>query len=129
MPVENSYQWRFNWGPNDEIVCAYDPGANGIDINANVDYVALPDHLRLCELVDAPPVMPEADWSKAPDTAQFWAIDADGRAFWYLDEPHIAEPCWYDATYQFAPKVDLPIGIDWRTTLRKRPAAQGQAGE
>jgi len=32
------------------------------------------------------------DWSKAPDWAQYWAMDSDGDAFWYEKSPLIDEP-------------------------------------
>jgi hypothetical protein len=29
----------------------------------------------------------QPNWSGAPDWAQWWAVDSDGSAYWYRDEP------------------------------------------
>jgi hypothetical protein len=29
--------------------------------------------------------VPEPDWTQAPDDAQWWSIDADGREYWWTD--------------------------------------------
>ena len=29
----------------------------------------------------------QPDWSGAPDWANFWAVDSDGYAYWYRDQP------------------------------------------
>ena len=29
----------------------------------------------------------QPDWSCAPDWANFWAVDSDGYAYWYRDQP------------------------------------------
>ena len=29
----------------------------------------------------------QPDWSKAPAWANFWAVDSDGYAYWYRDQP------------------------------------------
>ena len=29
----------------------------------------------------------QPDWSGAPDWANFWAVDSDGFAYWYRDQP------------------------------------------
>lgn len=79
------------------------------------------------ELLDNLPQPPEPDWSQAPDWAQWWAVDADGTAVWYEAEPFVSDPFMWDWNYtpHTQNKIDkilhIPIGIDWRTTLRRRP--------
>ena len=74
----------------------------------------------------------QPDWTEAPDWAQWWAVDNDGYAYWYRDEPT------YNAKYggwlrTLGDKPDIsfdqcwpPEGfddwdIDWDKTLRSRP--------
>lgn len=68
---------------------------------------------------------PEPDWSTAPAWAQWWAVDARGIGLLYECEPVLAELEWWRVDpacrYQKAMKVDLPLGCDWRLTLRQRP--------
>lgn len=40
------------------------------------------DFLHACALV-------QPDWLKAPDWAQWWAVDADGQTAWFATEPQI----------------------------------------
>lgn len=76
--------------------------------------------------LDAQPEAPEPDWSTAPEWAQWWAVDTDGVACWYVSEPNINGAVWAptdDLWHLTQGLVALPIGVDWRTTLRKRPEA------
>lgn len=69
------------------------------------------------------------DWNKAPVEASWWAVDCDGRANWftgYKPFPDMSIGRWKGSPncrwletdiYH----VDLPIGLDWRTTLYGRP--------
>ena len=73
---------------------------------------------------DAQPDAPLPDWTTAPEWAQWWAVDADGMACWYTSEPKIYESVWGpedDRWHVTHGLVDLPLGVDWRTTLRRRP--------
>lgn len=72
------------------------------------------------------------DWSQAPEWAQWYAIDSDGYAHWFDNEPvmhpvsthrDVVVPHWshvgskgvmYDAH-------NLPLGIDWRLCLWEKP--------
>ena len=77
------------------------------------------------------PTAPEPDWSDAPDNATHWAVDgyqnASGwwEAWFYVGEPKMwqSDMGWDGPKRIHADQVILPIGIDWRTTLRKRPEA------
>lgn len=85
---------------------------------------ALNNGATLTPLVPAP-AMPQPDWSTAPERAGWWAVDAGGQAYFYDVEPTIGVLKWWaakDAWVLTKPEsVDLPIGVDWRTTLTKRP--------
>ena len=74
---------------------------------------------------------PEPDWSEAPEWAEWWAVFAEGRAFWYSHKPRPANALWSrttmanlrDTRILDAGHVTLSLGTDWRLTLRKRPEA------
>jgi hypothetical protein len=73
----------------------------------------------------APPVLP--DWSQAPEWAQWWAVDSDGEAYWYEEEPRATTAC-FDIVgdpggmvrQRFAGNVDLDGG-HWYRSLTQRP--------
>lgn len=101
------------------------------------DMSAIIDTLR-ADLVQP---TPEPDWTQAPEWAQ-WAflVMYTGHKFlefrWkftdILPERDKEWKCYvtpYDAMYYIGPTVDLPIGIDWRTTLRRRPEAENYKQE
>ncbi len=92
--------------------------------------IALDDALStLRAWLDAQPEAPEPDWTKAPPWAMWWAVDANGMAWWYATQPEYlsgdgtewacGQPAWRVG------EIDLPVGVDWRTTLRRRPEATG----
>lgn len=87
------------------------------------------DDLRaVADWLDAQSEMPEPDWADAPDDAVAWAVDADGYAHWFVDVPSLEVSNSEWATHRFmeiedAGHVILPLGIDWRTTLRHRSEA------
>ncbi|RRA01929.1 hypothetical protein [Burkholderia cepacia] len=62
---------------------------------------------------------PEIDWKKAPKTARWWAMDANGTANWFL-APNVAAytDFWFSEPVR-APSFGF-IG-DWRTSLTERP--------
>ena len=63
----------------------------------------------------------EPDWSKAPEWAQYWAVDADGAQYWYENKPD----CDDDACrwYGMGGKISGSPCLSWRDTLRERPEA------
>lgn len=73
----------------------------------------------------APSLQP--DWSAAPDWAIYWAVDEDGCAYWYQNQPGKSGSLWSRAASGghslLFDGVDLE-DRDWMTTLRKRPEAQ-----
>jgi hypothetical protein len=73
--------------------------------------------------LDAQPAAPEPDWTTAPDWAQWWAVSARGVASWWAgDKPYIDGALWDNGGGKLITYViDLPLGVDWRTTLRRRP--------
>lgn len=75
--------------------------------------------------LDTQPEVPEPDWTQAPDWAQWWAADEDGRTYWYDRQPYVEKAddgCWDgNGEFEWNGDVTLPVGVDWRTTLRHRP--------
>jgi len=80
------------------------------------------------------PEMPKPDWSRAPAWAQWWAVDGlhNGTGYvagWFSEEPEhddvmgmwTGNPEWGDTDDCFDQYIVLPIGIDWRCTLQRRP--------
>ncbi len=67
---------------------------------------------------------PEPDWDNAPEWTRWWAVEPDCSAYWYAKQPSIAESHWSEpknSRFCYDHTVDLPLGCDWRMTLRKRP--------
>ena len=75
------------------------------------------------------------DWSQAPDGAQWYTIDADGVATFFDVEPEWEMFEWVidwrsdpdapsypnEPLILDAPKIDVPIGVDWRLLKWQRP--------
>lgn len=60
----------------------------------------------------------EPDWSKAPEWANWWAMDEDGTAWWYENKTYCKENEWTGTgnCMKVSRKND-----GWRDTLRERP--------
>ena len=74
--------------------------------------------------LDSLPAKPQPDWSEAPKWAQWWAVDANEESYWFESHPQIDTTFWMplgDCKSISDAFVALLLGIDWRTTLRKRP--------
>lgn len=120
-----------------------DNGGKLIGVFAGDDYTdwyatdELPDDIRLCRRTTAQqqPAAWEPDWSKLEPWVMYWAVDALGNARVFEYKPVVLRDSWsaYDniiLALKYDPpgrddvigKVNLPIGTDWRTTLRKRPS-------
>ena len=54
------------------------------------------------------------DWSKAPEGAQWYTIDAEEQCSWHVNEPACFDWEWNSNGADWAGFVDIPIGIDWR---------------
>jgi len=90
----------------------------------------LPAPLRWCGLLitqQSYKTMTQINWDKAPDWAKWWAMDVNGKCYFYEHKPYIdlGYNWWncfgnswldvYSETYKIS-------GIDWRQTLTRRPA-------
>src|SRR5687768_11326912 len=64
------------------------------------------------------------DWSSAPRWAKFWAMDSDGRCFFYKISPYLASDMWRcteDNEFQID-TVSSPKSIkNWKESLQERP--------
>ncbi len=68
------------------------------------------------------------DWKQAPKNAQWWAMDANGQAHWFL-APNVAAftDFWFSEPVS-APSFDF--AGDWRKSLVTRPSpAQSHSAE
>lgn len=77
------------------------------------------------EWLDAEPQMPTLDWSKAP-TATHHAYTSDGFGVWLWEMAWHAplartDKGWGPSSHIYESYYYLPVGIDWRTTLQRRP--------
>ncbi len=80
---------------------------------------------RVQDWLDAQPDAPEPDWTTAPEDATHHAYLHDGRGAWLLLNPgdgYDSPGMWGARMMRFS-GLRLPLGIDWRTTLRERPEA------
>ncbi|MBO6754935.1 MAG: hypothetical protein JJ902_01290 [Roseibium sp.] len=65
--------------------------------------------------------MTEFDWKQAPKGARWWAVDANGEAFWYCVPNVVAfTDFWFS---ERAPAPDFGFTGDWRVSLNERPSA------
>lgn len=70
----------------------------------------------------------EPDWSKAAERYEWFAIDADGIACFYENEPYISEApsMWKEPTYNA--DIEYLDGTfdssNWRNSLRQRPKSE-----
>ena len=89
----------------------------------------------------------QPDWSDAPSWAQWWAMDSDGYAYWYRDQPTFKNGTWLrpleigeeewmllnletgkdrqledqDWLPEGFDNLDIDWNIEWDKTLRRRP--------
>ena len=72
-----------------------------------------------------PEVLFEPDWSQAPESAKWWAMDENGSAAWYEVMPYIdVDEFNYEFGLGVATHVKAPsfnYQGDWKDSLRKRP--------
>lgn len=65
------------------------------------------------------------DWSKAPEWANYWAVDAGGHSFWYSEKPHRKSNEWcLDGIVQYAGQFTLeklPHTFNWFDSLHANP--------
>lgn len=68
------------------------------------------------------------DWSNAPEWAQYHAFDADCTGFFHEYKPKPHGPFWGQSPIhgEIAESgYELPVGVDWLTTLTERPDCNG----
>ena len=71
--------------------------------------------------------VPAPDWSQAPEGAKFFAVDANGKGFWYRSPPVVVQDFWRHprtSDVDNAGDFILPLGIDWRLTLQEKPEGE-----
>ena len=75
--------------------------------------------------LDAQPDAPIPNWDNAPEDATHHAFLHDGRGAWLLLNPGDGydSPGMWEARMMRFSGLRLPLGVDWRTTLRERPEA------
>ena len=76
-------------------------------------------------------ILPRAsqpNWDEAPEWAQWHGIEPDTLGYWMAYEPIAALGCWYTGCERALKSgyYTLPIGIDWRITLQRRPEADDE---
>lgn len=70
----------------------------------------------------------EPNWENAPDWAQYWAVDQEGLAEWYREEPVALDRMWVarhrdtENTKQYLCHKDYSVEVwKWETLTRSRP--------
>lgn len=68
-----------------------------------------------------PEVLFEPDWGQAPERAEYWTMNDDGKAQWHFSKPFLpAFGFWASAEHSvYAPLFNYQG--DWKSSLRKRP--------
>lgn len=74
------------------------------------------------------PELPKPDWDNAPDWAEYWAVDENGRAYWYKGKPVSTRSprfwfieCDQPQRYQHDHAADINPCPLWKQTLQRRP--------
>ena len=75
-----------------------------------------------------PEVLFEPDWSQAPESAKFWAMDHNRMAHWFNLEPCL-DKCdewvlgnnWEGTNNRYSAALSFNYQGDWKDSLRKRP--------
>lgn len=66
---------------------------------------------------------PVPDWADAPEWANFWAVDDNGRSYWYEYKPTLGIRIWLAERGNNEISKQYP---GWRNTLQARPRVEGQ---
>jgi len=89
---------------------------------------AIEDKYKLRRWLDSLPAAPEPDWSDVDEAILYHAIAQNGAGYYHEQKPYMEDVYYWRGGYwesdgvQMASNITvLPIGIDWRTTLRRRP--------
>lgn len=82
------------------------------------------------------PTPPRPDWDDAPSWAMWWACDPNGQAYWYGIEPLLYETVDFagwgqhimqgeaQGGWRFCREYEIPLGVDWRTLIQRRPDSE-----
>jgi len=64
----------------------------------------------------------EPDWSKAPEWANYFAMDADGTWWWHELKPNVSEDNPSSSEWHNEGKTDYAFGfnLDWKNSLKAR---------
>ena len=96
-------------------------------------YDLSPEWILLRNWLDNLPKAPEPDWSQAPGVMTHHYFDPYGDGHWVCGESFEVEPRFrlgwrnnsgWGLHLNTASGYQLPVGVDWRTTLRKRPEVE-----
>jgi hypothetical protein len=92
------------------------------DLGCDEAVSLLRDALELLQAMNQPPA---PDWSRAQPWASFWAVNADGKAYWFPAEPVMVNGKWTAEQSGYYGTFDrhLPY-LGWETSLHRRPALQ-----
>jgi hypothetical protein len=64
------------------------------------------------------------DWSKAPEWANYAAMDSDGSWWWYETKPRCLVDEWdITSSTKYAPMSEV---IDWENSLQSRECTQAE---
>ena len=77
------------------------------------------------EFRQAQAVIPRPNWADAPKTAKWWCVDPNGVAHFSKNEPKTDGLVWDgDFLYSSSYAVNIPLGVDWRLLVSKRPTGE-----
>lgn len=94
----------------------------------------------LAAIADSQPRLPEPPWEDAPEKALYAALDPEMLEWMFSeDELKVSEIAggwsspsgeeYWRTVYEYVPvKEPIPLGIDWRMSLRKRPEITDDKG-
>ena len=63
----------------------------------------------------------QPDWSQAPDSAMYWAMDGCGQCNWYEREPEVCGSQWDFGSVIEQSDTGYDYQGNWQDSLRKRP--------
>ena len=65
------------------------------------------------------------DWKDAPEWANWLAMDADGRWYWYHNTPYVWGDMWgCSGNFDYSGHIVSTINDNWYETLEERPRNQ-----
>src|SRR6056297_1793906 len=63
--------------------------------------------------------LPDEHWEKAPDWANWAAMDEDGRWYWFEEQALTSVYTWIDTGGEYE-EFEAPPASDWKESLTKR---------